>query len=305
MRGIRVLALVAVLSAACDADGADAGRPWSAGSPSSSVRTLEPLPPPPSRPPSGRVYADLRQSSRDAALGRMQVWIVNDTGRDVVPTRISYHDPRLGRPVAGERLRLNPSGGERGYPVALPRRPAGSGHGHGRVLLAQRAGAGWLQVDDPTDIVGRYVAGRCLELAVVELAEIRFADAVPVRRSGLTAGVGVLTLVVDPVARPLAGGRAPERLTIESVGGTPVLTPFGRSVWEPAVTVRRGGPSRRVRLPVVPARCDPHAFMESGGATAFRVKLRLDGRPGELILRMSPAGAAAAIGYAAEACGLS
>lgn len=299
-----LVALVTVPATACDPDGAKAQRPAS----SPSVRTLEPLPAPPSQPPTGRLYADLRQSSRDAALGRMQVWIVNDTRRDLVPTRISYRDPRLGRPVTGERLRLNPPGGERGYPLRLPRRPAcstpGSEHGHGALLLAQGHGAERLRVDDPTDIVGRYVAARCLELSVAEVAEVRFADTVRVRRSG-AAAAGVLTLVVDPVDRPVGEGRAPERLTVTSVGGTPVLTPFGRSVWEPGVTVRRHGRTQRIPLPVVPARCDPHAFLESGGATAFRVKVRLDGRPGELVLRMSPAGAAAAIGFAADACGLS
>ena len=50
-------------------------------------------------PPTGRLVADLRQSSRDAALGRMEVWIGNDTARDLTPTRITYTDPRFRRPV--------------------------------------------------------------------------------------------------------------------------------------------------------------------------------------------------------------
>ena len=53
-----------------------------------------------------------------------------------------------------------------------------------------------------------------------------------------------------------------------------------------------------------PARCDDHVFMESGGATAFLVDLHLDGRPGQLLLRMSPAGASAAIAFARDSCGL-
>ena len=77
--------------------------------------------------------ADLRQSSRDAALGRMEVWIGNDTRHDVTPTRIRYTDPRFRAPVAGERLRLNPSRSERGYPLALPAVPACGRHrGPGR-----------------------------------------------------------------------------------------------------------------------------------------------------------------------------
>ena len=38
----------------------------------------------------------------------MEVWIGNDTRRDVTPTRILYSDPRFRRPVPGERLRLTP-----------------------------------------------------------------------------------------------------------------------------------------------------------------------------------------------------
>jgi hypothetical protein len=44
--------------------------------------------------------------------------------------------------------------------------------------------------------------------------------------------------------------------------------------------------------------------MEAAGATAFLVGLRLDGRPGRLVVRMDPAGAAAAISFARASCGL-
>ena len=68
--------------------------------------------------------------------------------------------------------------------------------------------------------------------------------------------------------------------------------------------MRSEGPVRRIALPVRPARCDDHVFMESAGATAFLVSLHLDGRPGSLVVRMSPAGAAAAISFARDSCGL-
>ena len=54
----------------------------------------------------------------------MEVWVGNDTLRDVTPTAIRYRDPRFRRPVAGERLRANPARSERGYPLTLPRLPA-------------------------------------------------------------------------------------------------------------------------------------------------------------------------------------
>jgi hypothetical protein len=55
---------------------------------------------------------------------------------------------------------------------------------------------------------------------------------------------------------------------------------------------------------VQPARCDDHVFLESAGATAFLVSLRLDGERGRLLLRMDPAGSSAAIAFARDACGL-
>lgn len=44
------------------------------------------------------LVADLRQSSRDAALGRMQVWVGNPTDADVTPTAIAYVDPHSRAP---------------------------------------------------------------------------------------------------------------------------------------------------------------------------------------------------------------
>jgi hypothetical protein len=250
-------------------------------------------------PPPGRIVADLRQSSRDSALGRFQVWIGNGLDEDVDPRSIAYVDPRLPRPIPGERLRLNPAGGERGYPLALPQRPvcAGGSRGSGRVELTYDGRTVRLPVQDEADVVARYVASRCFEIAVAGLARLSFADRVPVDGTG-EGSVATLLLRI----RPAEEGRG--RLTVESVGGTPLLTSAGGEGWTPEVTVRPGDGARLVELPVLPARCDGHAFMESGGATAFVVRLRLDGEPGDLVLRMSPEGASNAIAFARDSCGL-
>lgn len=266
--------------------------------PEPSVPTLSPIQLPPEGPPSGRLVADLRQSSRDAALGRMEVWIDNDTARDITPTRITYTDPRFRRPIAGERLRPNPSRSERGYPLTLPDRPACGRNGAApRVAVTYAGRTVRLPVTDDNDIVHRYVAARCLELAVSRVARIGFADRVPADHPG-EGGTGVLTLVARPT------GRAGHTLTIDTVGGTPLLSAAGRSRWAPHARIRGDGPVRRIELPVQPARCDDHVFMEAAGATAFLVDLRLDGRPGRLVLRMSPPGAASAIAFARASCGL-
>ncbi|WP_220794345.1 hypothetical protein, partial [Nocardioides pelophilus] len=94
-----------------DADGADGER----GEPAPSY-SIVPVPP---RPMTGTLDAVLRQSSRDAARGRMQVWVFNGTEDDVEPATITYVDPRLSEPIVGQRVRSIPSGLERGFPLPL------------------------------------------------------------------------------------------------------------------------------------------------------------------------------------------
>ena len=292
--------LLALLLAGCaEGTSTGSGDPVPTDPSSPSISTLSPLPMPSMGPPPGEVVADLRQSSRDAALGRFQVWIGNGLDVELDPREIRYDDPRFRAAIPGERLRPNPSGSERGYPLALPARPDCDATGtRGTVTMTDADGSVvTVRVEDEADVVARYVATRCFELAVAAVAEISFADEVPVDQPG-EGSVGMLVLEVRP------SGAGDGVLTIDSVGGTPLLTPDGQPVWRPDLTVRGTGEQRRVELPMVPARCDDHVFMESGGATAFRVRLHLDGEPGELVVRMSPAGASAAIGFARDSCGL-
>jgi hypothetical protein len=300
--GLRAAAgvlLLGALAVACGPDDAPSGSSDPATPTASSpVPTLTPIKLPPKGPPTGKLLADLRQSSRDAALGRMEVWIGNDTRRDLTPTRILYSDPRFRRPVPGERLRLNPSRSERGYPLTLPAVPAcGQHRGPGRLSVTYGGRTVSLPVTDDNDIVARYVASRCLELAVDRVARLRFSDRVAVDQQG-QGSTGTLTLVARPTGVP---GHV---LRIDAVGGTPLLGAAGGTSWRPRVTVHGDGPVQRIELPVQPARCDDHVFMESAGATAFLVTLHLDGRPGSLVVRMSPAGASAAIAFARDSCGL-
>ncbi len=269
-------------------------------SPTSSISTLTPLPMPDMGPPAGELVADLRQSSRDTALGRFQVWIGNGLRGEVNPTSIRYLDPRFRAPIPGERLRSNPPDAERGYPLALPARPrcdVRTGPAPGAVEMDFDDRQVRIPVEDEADVVARYVASRCLELAAARVAELSFADEVPVDGSG-EGSVGTLVLVASPT------GRTDRVLTVETVGGTPVLTAQGSSVWRPRARVRGDGPVHRVELPVVPNRCDGHAFLEAGSATAFIVHLRLGDESGDLVVRMSQEGAANAIRFARDSCGL-
>ena len=110
---------------------------------------------------------------------------------------------------------------------------------------------------------------------------------------------GTLTLVVQTTGdrRADADHRHHRRERRCSRRSAPTCgDPTSRS---PATSRRSASP-----VPLKPTRCDAHAFAESGGATAFKIGLHLDGEPGQITLRMSPTGAANAITFARASCGM-
>ena len=286
---------VALLAAGCSSsDSPSASKPEP--SPSRSIRTLSPLPMPTQGPPTGRLLADMRQSSRDAAAGRMEVWIDNDTARQITPTRITYRDPRYRAPLPGTRLRPIPSQSERGYQFLLPPRPAcDHPRGTGTVTVQYGAKTTTVPVEDETDVAGRFTRSRCLELAVAQVADLSWDDDVDF--SGKVGDPGTMTLVVRPT------GKAGPALSIDTVSGTPIIAPVGTDVWRPDATIRGTDDPSRIELPLKPNRCDDHAFLEAGGGTAFKIGLHLDGKPGQITLRMSIPGAKSAIDFAKASCG--
>lgn len=295
MRGSATL-LVALLAlpAVTGCSGGDAAKV--SAEPSRSIRTLTPLPLPPRPPATGRLYADMRQSSRDAAAGRMEIWIDNDTARRLRPTRIAYDDPRFHTTLSGTRLRSIPARSEVGFPIRLPGRPAcDHPRGHGTVVVAHGTTTTTLRVADSTDVAGRYTRARCLEFRIDEVAGLSWSDDVPF--SGTAGDPATLTLLVEPSGKP---GPA---LRIDTVSGTPVLAPVDGDVWRPNATIHGTDEPTHIDLPVKPNRCDAHVFAESGGATAFKVGLHLAGEPGQITLRMSVPGAANAMRFARDSCG--
>ena len=287
-------ALLALALTGCS--GSDSTHATTEPSPSASIRTLTPLPMPTVPPPTGELRADMRQSSRDAAAGRMEVWIDNDTADPITPTRVTYRDPRFRTALPGTRLRPVPSQAERGFQIVLPPRPAcDRPKGTGTVTVEYGDTTRTVEVEDSTDVAGRFTTSRCLELAIGRVADLSWDDEVPF--DGKVGDPGTLTLVVRPTGEP------GPTLTLDTVSGTPILAPVGTDVWRPEVTVEGTDAPSRVDLPIKPNRCDDHAFLESGGATAFKIGLHLDGRPGQITLRMSLPGAKNAIDFAKASCG--
>jgi len=240
----------------------------------------------------------MQQSSRDAAAGRMEVWVDNDTAHQIRPTRVTYADPRFRTTLPATRLRPIPSQSQRGFQIQLPDQPAcGHPSGRGTVTVTYGDTTRRLRVADSTDVAGRYTGSRCLEIAVADVARLAWDDDVPASDGGGKGSTGTLTLLVTPTGTP------GPTLTIDTVSGTPVLAPIGTDVWRPDATVTGTDRPSRIELPLKPNRCDAHAFAESGGATAFKIGLHLGGRPGQITLRMTTAGARNAIEFAKTSCG--
>jgi hypothetical protein len=302
MRGALLLGagLLALAVSGCAGDeDTEAGTPGPDPSPSTSIYTLTPLPMPTQPPPTGKLLADMRQSSRDAAANRFEVWVTNDTAETITPTKVTYSDGRFRTELPGTRLRDIPSQSERGFPIYQPEQPACSSDAtSGKVTVEYGDRQVTVPVEDETDVVGRYTSARCLEIAIGKVAALSWDDTVPADGDGGPGANGTLTLVVQTT------GTAGPTLTIDTISGTPVLSPVGTDVWRPGVSITGDQPAQRIDLPLKPTRCDAHAFAESGGATAFKIGLHLDGSPGQITLRMSPAGAANAINFARASCGM-
>lgn len=303
MRVVLVAAVV-LLASACSPSGSSDAEPVTGPEPSPSISTLSPLPIPPEPPPSDTLLADMRQSSLDAAAGQSQVWVDNDTLEDLVPVRITYTDPRLPRPVVATRMRAMPAQAERGFPLALPDRPrcaVDAPAGSGRVVVRTTGGTTYrAEVSDETDVIGRYVAARCGELRLRRVVDLSWSPQV-FDGTAVEGDTGGLVLLLRPTG--VAG-----RVEIRTVGGSHLLGSADGQPWSPDVVVRGGDGPSEVVLPLRPARCDDHAFMEGGNAFAFRVGYVVESggrsQEGSLLLRMDQEGAGNALRFARESCGL-
>jgi len=270
-------------------------------SPSKSL-VLTPIPLPPKPPPTGKLIADIEQSSRDGAANRFQVWVDNDTDADITPTKVTYRDDRFRTSLTGTRLREIPSQSRRGFQFEEPALPAcGSTATSGTVTVdytvdGQHKSA-TIPVADEADVVQRIADSTCLELAIDRVARLSWADEVTASGDGGKGSVGTMTLVIDTTGKP------GPTLVIDSITGNPVLSPGDLGVFLTDLTITGDQPSQRVPVPVKPTRCDAHAFGESGSFAAFALNVHVDGKPGQFVLRMGQAAAANAIAYAKASCG--
>ncbi len=304
-RPAAVLPSVAVLAVLAGCGGDDGGSPTSGPevSPTKSLYTLTAIPLPPKPPPSGKLIANIEQSSRDGAANRFQVWIDNDTDSTITPTKVTYQDDRFQTPLPGTRLRDIPSRARRGFPVIEPDQPACDRTAESGTVTVEYTVDGQhksetVPVEDEAEVVARIASSTCLELGIEKVAHLSWADEVTADGDGGKGSVGTMTLVIETTGEP------GQTLVIDSIAGNPVLSPGERGVFDANLTITGDQPSQRVPVPVRPSRCDAHAFGESGSFGAFALNVHVDGEPGQFVLRLGPTAALNAINYAKASCGV-
>jgi len=294
-------ACLVLLAGACD-DDPDRSAAGPEPSPTTSLFTLTPVPLPPEPPPTGKLIADIEQTSRDGAAHRFQLWVDNDTDSVITPTRVTYTDDRFRTPLPATRLRDIPSQSRRGFPIAQPDDPACDSTATSGTVTVDYTVNGeqktaTVTVSDEADVIARITSARCLEQAIEQVAHLSWADEVTASGDGGKGSVGTMTLVIDPTGKPGS------TLVIDSIVGNPVLSPGERGVYDANLTITGDQPPQRVPVPVKPTRCDAHAFGESGSFAAFAFNVHFDGEPGQFVLRLGPTAATAAIDYAKASCG--
>jgi hypothetical protein len=295
-----VFPLLAVLGACGGNDDPAAPDSGPQASPTKSLYTLTPIPLPPKPPPTGKLIADIEQSSRDGAANRFQVWI--DTDSTITPTKVTYNDDRFQAPLTGTRLRDVPSQARRGFQFVEPEQPACDRTAESGTVTVDYTVHGeqkseTVPVSDEAEVVQRVASSTCLELAIERVAHLSWADEVTASGDGGKGSVGTMTLVIDTTGKP------GPTLVIDSIAGNPVLSPGDLGVFNANLTITGDQPPQRVPVPVRPSRCDAHAFGESGSFAAFAVNVHVDGKAGQFVLRLGPAAAVNAINYAKASCG--
>ena len=225
----------------------------------------------------------MRQSSRDAAAGRMEVWVDNDTAAGITPTRITYSDPRFRTDAARHpAARPIPSQSERGFQI-LPARPA-------RVRPpATGTGTVTVHVRRPDhDRPGRGLDRRRRPLrdGALPRARDRRGRGPLLGRRGRLRRQGRRPGHADPGRHTRPGGPARRSPSTPS--------PARRSSRRSAAT--SGGRTRRSAAPTRPrgstSRSSPTAATTTRSwSPAARRRSRsashLDGKPGQITLRMS------------------
>lgn len=223
------------------------------------------------------VSVELIQLRSDVVDRAAELRLKNAGDDDLVVTRVSLTDARFETSIVRDKRSPVSAGRTLDIRVDLPpvvcRADGAAGSStleleyevDGRTALAEAS------VPDPLGFIPLLHQKECLRERLGEVAELSWAAFEP-SDAGAPAS---LVLEITP-----ADGTGSAR--IETVETTPLLMfdVSGATPFAVGVEVDGSGGPQRVRVPLVPLRCDPHAVMEDKRGTIFDVTVALEGASG-------------------------
>lgn len=260
--------------------------------------------PAPAAVPEG-VSVSVFQSRFDRGLHQLEIKVSNDTDAAITVTSATLESTRFADPAVWDRPQRVPAGAARDLRVQLGEPDCTDTAPVDQVVLGFElddgtAGTARLSIADaaPIDSINDE---DCLGVAVAAIATIAAADTVD-----WTPGAGQPAILDIDVIPTGADGT----LTIVESKATVLLglvDETGSAVYEHPenLVVDAGSGPQKVRLRLVPARCDPHAVAEDKRGTFFPLEVSTsDGRSGQLYAPVSDAVRASLYDFFGDYCGL-
>ena len=247
-----------------------------------------PLPSPgPTDQPPGVTVAITQQRS-DVAARQAEVQIHNGAGSSLLVSEVALNDPRFDGPatrVVDRTSTLAPDATVN-IRVQLPEVVCGGGDDAASTVtfayeLDGRAGSASAPASELFPFLTDLHRRDCVAQAVDAAASVTFGDFAP----AAAGAPGSLDLTIAPTS-----GRGPE-VVLVGIRETNLLTFTGLAdgALPLGIDIGAAAPATRtIPLPLVPARCDPHAVQEDKRGTVFAVDVTVDGEPGQFLLAASP-----------------
>ncbi len=246
------------------------------------------------------VTVELIQLRSDVVDRAAQVRVVNAGEGDLVIRELEIVDPRFETPILREKRARVPSGRTLDMRITLPPVACDAdATSDGATIeleyeLDGRAAIAEASIPDPLAFIPLLHEKECLRERLADVAVLSWSGFEP-------SDVPVpahLTLEISP-----SGGEGSAR--VETVETTPLLM-FDTAGAEPFVVgVEVGGSDspQKVRVPLVPLRCDPHAVMEDKRGTIFDVTVALGGASGVVEVAAPAEVKGEILAWVAEWCG--
>lgn len=243
------------------------------------------------------------QLRSDVASRQAEVRIGNTGDEPLVVGAVSVTDPRFDGPAERVVARTStiPPGASTDIrvqlpPVACPAADEAAATVSVAYTVNGVEGVAVAPLPDPLAFVPPLHERECRAAALAEAADVSFTAFVP-SHAGSPADLELTVAPTGDGAAQLTGIRETNLLTFDLPGGAGGL-------WPLEVVVRPGDRAPVVvHLPLVPARCDPHAVLEDKRGTVFWVEAVIHGEPSRIDLAADETMRGRILTWVADWCG--